>query len=532
MAITETRPDTVVENPVNPWGTGEEYPTFARALGSGDHKTLGRFYVAFALLFGLAAWVLMALHTADQVTDLDIVSTDAVARVFSLGRVSLVLLFALPLFIGIATFVVPLQVGSATIAFPRAAAAAFWGWLTGAVMLLVAYAVRGGIGGTRSNAVSLGYLAMGLVIVALLLATVCLVTTIVTLRAPGMRMDRLPLFSWSMFVAGSIWLLSLPVLLANLLLIYVDFHFGRPSDFGVGPNQLAQLFWVFQQPQVFVFAIPVVGIVSDIVATMSGSRVRNRGTMFIGIAAFGILSFGAYVQPFYNPGVWTQWLFVGQSILLLLPLLLLVGGWATTMRAGKPRLNTPAIGALGATLVLVTAALASALFAIEPLRLQPGATADSTPYFQFGVLVLVIGAATAAGIAGLHYWAPKMWGRMGQDMLGKLAALLAIFGSIVGGLALCVNAFQARFDGLRDASDALNGVAAAGIGLLVVAVLVTIVSLLGRGGTAADDPWAGQTLEWVTTSPPPPANFAEQLAVVASAEPLLDPTEGPKEDNA
>jgi heme/copper-type cytochrome/quinol oxidase subunit 1 len=536
MAITETRPEPVVEtpeSPVNPWGEGEEYPPFTRALGSGDHKMLGRFYIGFSLLFGVGAWVLLALSTANDIADLDLLATSAAGQVFTLSRFSLVFLFALPLLLGIATYVVPLQVGSATIAFPRAAAAAFWTWVTGSLVLLAAYIADGGVGGQVADAISLAYLALVVIIAALLLATVCVVTTVIALRTPGMRLDRVPFFAWSMVIAGSLWLLSLPVLAANLLLTYVDFHFGRPSDFGLVPNQWSQLAWMFQQPQVFVLAIPVLGIVSDVVATMAGVRVRNRGFVIGGIAAFGILAFGAYAQPFFHPEVWTEWLYVGQSIVVLLPLLLLLGAWVTTLRAAKPRLLTAPIAALGAALLLLLAVAAGAVYVIEPLDLQPGAVPNSTPFFQFGVLVLTMGAVVVAGVSALHYWGPKMWGQLPNDGLGKVAAGLGVLGSLVAGLALCLNAFQARFDGLADASDALNGIAAAGIAVVVMAVVLAAVSVINRSPAAAgDDPWGGQTLEWATSSPPPPDNFVGELAVVGSAEPLLDLADGSEEDDA
>jgi heme/copper-type cytochrome/quinol oxidase subunit 1 len=538
MAITETRPEPVVETPetrVNPWGAGEEYPPFTRALGSGDHKTLGRFYIVFSLLFGVGAWVLAALTTADDIVEWDLLSSTVAGQVFTLSRFALVFLFAIPLVVGIATYVVPLQVGASTVAFPRAAAAAFWGWLMGSLVLVAAYLANGGVGGRRTDAISLGYLALGVTIVALLLATVCVLTTIVTLRTPGMRLDRVPVFSWSMLVTGTLWLVTLPVLLANILVIYVDFHFGRPSDFGVGPNQWSQLSWAFQQLQVFVIAIPVLGIVSDIVATMAGVRVRNRGFLLGAVAAFGILTFGAYAQPFFHPEVWTEWLYVGQSIVLLLPLLMLIGGWATTLRVARPRLLTAPIGAFGSVLLLLVAAVAAILYVIEPLRLQVGSHPASTPFFQFGVLVLVVGAVTVAGIAGLHYWGPKIWGRLPHDTMGKVAALLGVVGSLIGGLALCINGFQARFDALVDAGDALNGIAAAGIALVVIAVAVAAASLVSRGPEATDDPWGGQTLEWTTTSPPAPGNFGE-VAVVSSPEPVLDlaaePVDEPEEVDA
>ena len=521
MAITETRPEpSSVEAHVNPWGADDDYPSFARSLGSSDHKTIGRLFVGFSLLFGVAAWALVALSSLHDIGDVDIVPADSIFQVFTIGRLALVFLFALPLFLGLAIYVVPLQVGASTIAFPRAAALAFWTWLLGAVILVISYASNGGFAGGRANAVDLSLVALAVVVLALLLAVVCVVTTVVTLRTPGLRLDQVPMFSWSMLVAGSMWLLALPVLLGNLLLIYLDHRLGRPSDFGVGLNQWPQVAWVVQQPQVFAFAVPVLGIVGDVIATMTGARQQNRGVMLGAIAAFGILSFGAWAQPFFNDEVTTQWLFIGMGFAILLPMLALLGGWATTMRAGKPKANAATAGAVLAVIPLLLAGLASALYTIDPLELQD----TEVPYAQYGVLVLVIGAATVAAGGALAYWAPKIWGRSANNGIALLAVLASFSGAVVGGVALVVNGFQVRLDGLADASDFLNGVAVAGVALLALGVLLAIVSLLGRGPAAGDDPWQGQTLEWATTSPPPVGNFGT-LPPVTSAEPLLDQRE-------
>jgi heme/copper-type cytochrome/quinol oxidase subunit 1 len=518
MAITETRPEpTTVEPHVNPWGDGDEYPSFARSLGSSDHKTIGRLFIGFSLLFGVAAWVLVALSSLQDIKDVDIVPKDSVFQVFTLGRLSLVFLFALPLFLGLAIYLVPLQVGASTIAFPRTAAMSFWTWLLGAILLIVAYASNGGVGGGRANAVDLAYVALAAIVLALLLASVCVATTVVTLRAPGLRLDHVPMFSWAMLVASSMWLLSLPLLIANIVLIYIDHRLGRPSDFGVGLNQWPQVAWVVQQPQVFAFAIPVLGVVGDIVATMSGARQKNRGVMFAAIGAFGILSFGAWAQPFFNNEVTTQWLYIGMGFAILLPMLALLGGWATTMRSGKPRPTAATAAALLAMITLLLGGLANALYVIDPLKLQD----TDVPYAQFGVLVLVIGAATVAASGALAYWAPKIWGRTTSNGLSLLAVLAGFLGAVIGGVALVVNGFQVRIDSLADASGFLNGVAVAGVALLALGVLLTVVSLLGRGPAAGNDPWDGQTLEWAATSPPPVGNFGE-LPPIATAEPLLD----------
>lgn len=514
MAITETTPAPADEQ-VNPWDTGEDIPAGAQILGAGDHKTLGRLWIGFALLFGVAAWALQALTSANLIGD-GLVTTSAHGQVFTAGRIGLVLLFAVPLFIGIATYVVPLQVGANTVAFPRAAAAALWSWLLGSVLFIVAYAINGGISGARISGVDLALLATALTIAALLLATVCALTTLVAMRTPDMTLDRVPMFTWSVLVAGTMWLLTLPVLAGNLLLIYLDHHYGTPSEFGFANAQWPQVSWAFEQPQVFAYAIPVLGAILDIVTTAAGRRVPKRGILLAAVGAVGILSFGAWAQSFFNPGVQSQALFVGQGIAILVALVAVAGGVASIVRAGsRMRLDAAWIGAIGALLVLLLAGLASALFVIGPLELT------KTPYFQDGVAALVIGAVTTGGIAALHHWAPKMWGRMANDNLGKLAVTLAVLGSLVAGLALCVRGFQVRFTGLASASDALNGVAAAGGVLLVLAVLVAVASLAAKGLAAHADPWGGQTLEWATSSPPPPGNFGT-LPVVTSAEPLLD----------
>lgn len=516
MAIIETTPDiTSTDVPANPWGSEDDYPSFAHALGSGDHKTIGRFYIGLALLFGIAAFVFQALSAASDGGS-TLLSEDVQGRIFTLGTISLVLVAIVPLFIGLATFVVPLQVGANTIAFPRAAALAFWSWLFGSGLLFVSYALDGGVAGSDVKATDLSFLALAVIIVSLMLATVCILTTVVALRTPGLSLDRVPLFSWAMFVGGSLWLLTLPALLANVVLIYADLHYGRPSDFGVAANQWNQLSWAFGQPQIFVYAIPALGIIGDVLVTVTGVRQKNRGILLAGIAAFGILSFGVYAQSFFNPDLPDQVLFIGAGLLIILPLLVVTGGFATTLRSGRVSISAPAIGSIFSLLLLLLAAVGSAAYVIKAWDFQTG------PY-RAGMLVLVLGAALLAAIAGLHLWAPKLGGGLANDNLGKLIVLIG-FGSVaLASVPLVIAGLSERFTGLADASDALNYVAAVGAVGVVLTILLTAANLVAasRGASAGDDPWSGQTLEWATSSPPAAGNFGV-LAEVTSPEPLLD----------
>lgn len=518
MAITDTRQETPSPTADSVASTVEPDP-ITTALGSSDHKTIGRLYVVFALIFGVGAWVLEALSAAHDAKS-TILSTDTYFQVFTLSRWGLVLLFLVPLFLGLATYIVPLQVGAATVAFPRAAAAALWTWVLSGALLVIAYAVNGGVAGGRAKAVDLAYLAVAGLLVALVIGSISIITTVLALRSPGMSMERVPLFSWSMLVGASMWVLTFPVLLANIVLIYVDHKYGKPSDFGVADNQWQQLVWFFQQPQLFVYLVPALGIISDIVATMSGRRQANRGVVMAAIGAFAILGFGAFAQDYFDANVWQQAIYVGMGVLIVLPTAMLLAAWGTTLAKGKLSTTSPVLSAVFAAVTLALAALASALYVIKPLRLH------NTPAFQYGLIVLVVGTGVLAGLGGLFYWAPKLWGRDVPDGPAKLASLLAVAGTLLAGLALCLLGFATRFTGLADAQDALNWAATVGAGLVALGLVLAIVALLGsyRGESAGDDPWSGQTLEWAATSPPPRGNFAE-VPVIASPEPLLDSAE-------
>jgi len=522
MSITETRQEA--ETPSGETAAaGVEADPITGALGSSDHKTIGRLYVVFALIFGVGAWVLAALSSAHDAKP-SILSADTVNQVFTLSRWGMVLLFVVPLFLGLATYIVPLQVGAATVAFPRAAAAALWTWALSGLLLIIAYAVNGGVAGGRAKAVDLAYLAVAGILVALMMGSISVVTTVLALRTPGMSLERTPLFSWSMLVGASMWLLTFPVLLANILLIYVDHKYGKPSDFGVADSQWKQLAWFFQQPQMFVFLVPALGIIGDVVATMSRRRQSNRGFMFAAIGAFGVLSFGAFAQDYFDAQVWQQAIYIAMGVLIVLPAALALAGWGTTAASGRLNTKSPMLASVFAALTLALAVFGSALFVIKPLRLQ------NTPTFGYGLLVFVVGTGALAGLAGLFYWAPKFWGRAIPEGLSKLSAVVALAGTLLAGLALCLLGFATRFTGIADATDQLNWAAALGAAVIAVALVLALVTLIAgiRGPDAGDDPWDGQTLEWATASPPPRGNFGE-LALITSPEPLLDEADDQEE---
>jgi heme/copper-type cytochrome/quinol oxidase subunit 1 len=522
MALTDTRPESGTSSAE---AAGTEVTNPVNLLGTGDHKAIGIVYVTIALVFAVAGWIVTALWGAHQVGDQNFLTADAATTLYTGGHVGLVLLVIIPLLLGLATYVVPLQVGANTVAFPRAASAALWTWLLSGGVFIVANAIDGGIGGGREKAADLGLLAIVGMALAIAIATVCVMTTAIALRSPGMSLDRAPFFTWSTLVGGSIWLLTLPVLVANVALIYVDHRYGRPSDFGVPASQWAQISWLVGQPQIYAFMIPALGIISDVIATLSGARQSNRGLVYVGIGAFGVLSVGAWAQPYFFAKVQDEAVYAAMALLIVLPVLLLLAAWATTARAGRPTAKSPLALAFASGLLLLLAVVAGALYVITPLELR------ETDVYSYGQFALVMAAALTAAIAGVMYWAPKMTGRFAADGIGKLNVLVLLGGGVLAGVPLVVLGFATRFDGLADAADALWVLSVAGAVLLALGALLALAALVttGRGPSVEGDAWGtGQTLEWACSSPPPTGNFGE-LAVVRSPEPLLDAAEPAEE---
>jgi cytochrome c oxidase subunit 1 len=515
MALTDTRPESDTgTTPVHTSGVVAP----VSILGSGDHKTIGLVYVVASLLFGVAGWVATALWGAHQVGDQNFLSADAANTLFTAGRLGLVLLVIVPLLLGLATYLVPLQVGANTLAFPRAASAALWTWVISGGILIVANAIDGGLGGGSDEAVDLGLLAIAGLVLAIVIATVCVITTAIALRTPGMTLDRVPMFTWATVVGGSMWLLTLPVLVANVALIYVDHHYGRPSDYGVNASMWSQLSWLVGQPQMYAFMIPGIGIISDVVANLAGVRQAHRNFLLFATGAFAVLSFGAFAQPYFFPKVEDEVVWAAMSILILLPTLLLLAGWAATIKGGKVKVKSPLALSLVSGLLLLLAVVAGVLYVITPLELR------ETDVFTAGQFALVVGAVLSAAAAGVMYWAPKMTGRYAADGIGMLNALVLLGGGVLAGVPLLVLGFAHRWTGLADAADALNVIAVVGDVLLALGVLLVLAALVttSHGASVEADAWGtGQTLEWACPSPPPTGNFGE-LAVVRSPEPLLD----------
>ena len=504
----------------------------AAVVGSGNPRMVGQLFVGTSLVFLLVAGVVGVLVGFERVdTASNDLFGDDVFRAYALHTVTGLFLVVLPLLLGLATAIVPLQVGASTIAFPRASAAAYWTYVASGALVVASFAVDGGPFGTDVAGVELFLVAMVALLASLVVAAISVGATVLALRAPGLTLRRAPLFSWSMLVAAVIWSLTLPVLAALMLLSWVDLRHGARFLGGEG-GIYDRIAWVFWQPTLYAFAIPALGIVGDIVPTFARRRhVRHGAALFL-IGLFGALSFGPWAQLGFSldgSATSADFLFSGPWVVVsfaaVVPVLGLLGLWTTTSRRGSPRVGAPLlVGFLGALLVLAGVA-AGAATSIDALDL------DGTTWMTGQANLVLIGALTA-GLAGVTFWAPKVFGKLLPDPLAGLGGMALFLGALVYALPdLASGALgQQRLvqgggipDADVDTAEVLNLVSAIGAIVVVLGVVAFVLALARPRGRAevADDPWDGHTLEWATSSPPPVGNFAT-LPEISSEAPVYD----------
>lgn len=510
-------------------------------ITSSDGKVIGACFAGGAILLLLASTVIGALLGAARVGgEGELLDAGALPQLFAGYRVGMVYGVVVPLLLGLALAVVPLQVGARSLAFPRVAAAGLWAWVGGIVLIIVSLCNNGGPGGGNAKMVDLFLGAHGLVIVGLSAAAMSVAATVLTTRAPGMRMSRVPLFSWSALVSAIGLLLALPVVLGALIFVLVDHRYARMA-FGGNTGVTNWIGFAFTQPATYLFALPAVGIAAELVPTTFRTRMPVRGGVLVGLGLVGVAALAAVTQ---QPGFELPWsgselslTGFGDKISDLLPyalfMLLPVLGVLIVMALGalaakpgpdrvRPRITAAFLFAFFGLGMILVGMLGGALTPIVDLGLQG-------TVFEEGAFVYVVYGAVLGGLGGLLWWAPKWTGRvvpdkpaLGLALLGMLATVLAALPYYAAGW-FDQPAATAEFD-YDGPAELWNLAVTAGhalMALVVVALAGLVLRSARRGDLAGDDPWGGQTLEWLTTSPAPVANFAETPTVM-SPEPALD----------
>lgn len=520
-----------------------------------DHKTIGKLYLTISVVFlvvGGALALLMRSTTS---------GAGSYRQLFTLHGTIMVFLFLLPAWLGLASAVAPLQVGARRVAFPRAHAFCFWLFAGGAAMVVAAPLVSDVVSGwtlTSPLPVGRGFRGDGpdLLILGLMLVSVAavgtainLVATLLQLRAPEMALRRMPLFAWSTLVSSAVLMLAVPVLVGGLLMLFIDRHYGGRifSTEGGDPLAWPRLFWFGAYPMLWALVIPALGAMCEIVAVFARRTLSSPPRAAAALGAIGVLSFagwGSEVTSLRSAHL----LFGLGALVVLAPVASLVLNLLLTLRSAKgaedpgatpagaqsrPALGTvPALAALGGLTVVAVGLAGGAVSALDA-----GGRTHLNTWSVATQHLLFFGFSTLGVVAATHYWAPKLWGRHLNDAVGRLSVA-----AVVGGLHLAflplfvlgINDVRAHQQG--GGLAALEGVSTLGsyvlgLGSVLFAANLLTSAVAGWGRRAGADPWGGHTLEWATSSPPPPHNF-DELPPLDSATPLLDMSPLPELESA
>ena len=545
-------------------GVPVEDPTPFGWLTTADHKRTVRLFIICSLLFLVLGAVFDLLVRLDLTSATDFVSlgADSFAQGFAFSREALTLLFLIPVFLGLSMYMVPLQIGASNLAFPRAATASFWTWQISAIVLIGAYLGNGGPYGGWANGVDLHLLALSGLVVALLLGAISVATTIMTMRSPGLYMDETPPFTWSSLVSASMLIVSLPVLLGQIAILYIDHRYGRVfllGNYGIWER----IDWIHRTPQLFIYVVPVLGVAAEVVLAAARRRVFEPLAMYFTIGLVGLFGFGAWTN-FAITGEGADIIDGFEGVVLvalyggaLLGTVGLLGllGLAVIQNRKLPKLSTSLVAVFGAGTLVLVGAFVGLLGAAGDWLEIAGRGNDGNPQLRMTTWVtgqqsvLIYGAGLLGLLAALHWWAPKIWGRQLNELLGLLnflvigaGALLAFIGPTLSGLLTEQPDFvyadpsaTAIYSGWVDDSGAagLSSIGAAGVAILIAGVALLLLNLfvsvgLKKGAQATDDPWGAQSPEWMLPSPPPMGE-PEELPMLTSGTPLLDSAEAEAE---
>ena len=480
--------------------TAQPSPTGLKSVIAGDHTTIGPLFIIASVIFGAAAAVVGVISAAERLDHTsfgdDLNALNDWFWSWSLYRIGIIFLVVMPLLLGIAMTLTPRLIGASRLAFPRAALGAFWAWLFGAVIVIVASLSGGGwdkLNGVTANendAIALTLLGTGMVIFALLTGAIVVATTVIAHRPTGVSLlDAGPL-AWSMMATAAVWMFTLPVFVANLVIVYADMRGRAPISYGTAGNGdiWRQLDWIFEAPAIYGLAIPALGIAAQILIPAAKAADNNSATAHpieiakrigvpVAIGLFATLAFGGWSQDFFAGAEHrTQLLYVFDGIVIAVPMLAIFG--LVTLCALAGRLNvsmfsTSAIAAAAAVKILVLTTIAGALRVIEPLELFD--TRADTAIFS-GVAL----AAIVAGIAAIWHWTPETFCSRAPQPVGAAAAVFMGSSAVL----LIVAHMGAGFDGAvnmiaaGDGIDALDRAALAGSLLFAAAMALVLLSTL------------------------------------------------------
>ncbi|HLI14536.1 MAG TPA: cytochrome c oxidase subunit I [Acidimicrobiales bacterium] len=539
----------VVERPPDLGRPGEPEPEHGPSgilkwITSTDHKVIGKSYLITSFLFFLLAGLMaMIMRTQLASPDATVVSQHTYNELFTMHGSLMLYLFAGPFaFGGLANYIVPLQVGAPDMAFPRLNALSYWLYLSGGLIMVggfltvggaadfgwVAYAPLSSIVHSPGAGPDMWIVGLILTGFSAIFTAVNIITTVFYLRAPGLTMFRLPIFSWNMVVTGILILIAFPVLTAAVVMLWADRHIGAHiySVAGGGVPVLWQnLFWFFGHPEVYILALPYFGIVTDVLPVFSRKPIFGYRGMVFATIAIASLSTAVWAHHMFTTGVVLLPFFSIMSYLIAVPTGIKFFNWIGTMWRGSLVFRTPMLFSVGFLIVFLFGGVTGIFLASPPVDFATHDTYFVVAHFH----EVLFGTAVFAGFAGIYYWYPKMTGRMLREGLGKASFWFMFVGFWVTFLPQYLLGLHGMPRRIAEYSAAmgwttLNRVSTGGAYLLFISVALTLVNFYvswRRPVAASGNPWDGHTLEWATSSPPPHHNFLA-IPPIRSERPVWD----------
>ncbi|QBD81205.1 cytochrome c oxidase subunit I [Ktedonosporobacter rubrisoli] len=522
-------------------------------LTTTDHKLLGIMYVITGIFFFLVGGMeALLIRTQLALPDGKVLSPQTYNEVFTMHGTTMIFLFVIPVMSGFGNYVVPLMIGARDMAFPRMNAFGYWVLLFGGIFMqssfLFASAPNGGwfmyaplsetnVGctihaytctpGMNADFWILGVLMLGISSIA---GSVNFVVTIFKLRAPGMSINRMPLFTWMTLVTSFLLLFALPSITAASVMLLLDRHLGThfyQYAFNGDPLLWQHLFWSFGHPEVYILILPAFGIVSEVLPVFSRKPIFGYTFVAWSGVAIGFLSFTVWAHHMFAVGLppIAQAFFATSTTLIAIPTAVKIFNWLATIYGGKLNFKVPMLFALGFVAMFLIGGLNGVALAVVPVDYQ----ITDTYFVVAHIHYVLFGGSVFAIMAGVYYWFPKMAGKMLSERLGQIQFWLFLIGinltffpmHLLGllGMPRRIYTYPANL-GWND----LNLMATVGVFVIAIGVLVFIWNVfysLKNGEKAPEDPWDAFTLEWDTASPPKKYNFLT-IPVVRSRRPFYD----------
>ncbi|OKI67381.1 cytochrome c oxidase subunit I [Micromonospora sp. CB01531] len=509
-----------------------------------DHKKIGRRYlVTAAFFFVLAGLSALVMRTQLARPESGVLSPQEYNQLFTMHGTAMIFLFATPMLFGFGNFLVPLMIGSRDMAFPRLNAFGYWVFLFAGLFMWAslpfgaapnngwfAYAPLNQDQhnpGLHMDVYALGLLFLGISTTS---GAINFIVTALKLRAPGMSLNRVPLFVWAIVATAFMVVFALPALNTDNALLFLDRRFDTHFfDPGGGGNVLLwqHLFWIFGHPDVYIIVMPGLGIVSAVLPAFTRRGVVGYPLIVLAIVAISIVSFGVWVHHMFATGLpqLSYSFFSAASTIITIPSGIQIFAWLATMMLGRLVLRAPLLFVIGFIVTFVLGGFTGAMFALTAFDQQVTDSYFVVAHFHY----VLLGGALFPILAGIYFWLPKITGRMYHEGLGRWAFWLVFTGMHVtffpmhlyGLFGMPRRVYTYRSDLGWDVGNLISSIGSYVLALGLLLVLIGVVHAIRRGRPAGPDPWEGDSLEWSAASPPEAYNFPV-IPCVHSLHPTWD----------